>query len=290
MGGWGSECPGSQAGDLTSTQPGCIRDHFFDDVFPNGVTIGDPAGVGGGNPNFYAATWTSAAAVAAFLPAGETPGELNSDVIDPTETTAGVLAGQILALTLNREFNCSGVLNVLYDDLEIACLGTFEIPGECGKFAGITVDSFLVLANCAVGGRTQKLNGWDATLSDVNFTATCLNELFNFCNAPVVTVNTDLALANENESALPKEFGIDQNYPNPFNPKTAITFHLPEASHVELEVYNLLGQRVVSLAHGGYEAGSHTVSWEAGENSSGLYLYRLKAGGKVFTRKMLLLK
>lgn len=68
IGGWGSRCPDSQADDMLSTQPGCIRDHYFALVFPSGVTIGDPAGFGEGNPNFYSARWTSSAAVEEFLP------------------------------------------------------------------------------------------------------------------------------------------------------------------------------------------------------------------------------
>jgi flagellar hook assembly protein FlgD len=83
---------------------------------------------------------------------------------------------------------------------------------------------------------------------------------------------------------------LHQNRPNPFNPTTEIAFSLPEASQVTLEVYNIMGQKVVTLINGYVEAGEHTVIWDGSNVTSGMYLYRLKAGAVDETRKMLLLK
>ena len=80
------------------------------------------------------------------------------------------------------------------------------------------------------------------------------------------------------------------NYPNPFNPATQIGFSLPAASHVTLVVYNIMGQQVAVLADGQYEAGDHSVTWDASAQSSGVYLYLLDVSGFSQTRKMLLLK
>jgi len=90
--------------------------------------------------------------------------------------------------------------------------------------------------------------------------------------------------------ALPNEFGLEQNYPNPFNPTTEIAFSLPSASHVTLEVFNIAGQRVAVLADGSFESGRHIVTWDASQQSSGMYLYRLTSGNSIETRKMILLK
>jgi hypothetical protein len=86
-----------------------------------------------------------------------------------------------------------------------------------------------------------------------------------------------------------------QNYPNPFNPITEISFSLPNAGHVKLEVYNIMGQRVTTLVDEYREAGTHSVTWnsknDAGhEVSSGVYFYRLESGSFTETRKMVLLK
>lgn len=89
---------------------------------------------------------------------------------------------------------------------------------------------------------------------------------------------------------LPVEFALDQNYPNPFNPSTIISFDLPRASRVRLEVYNLLGQSVRVLADGRFGAGTHQVEFNADNLPSGIYFYRLSHDGESLTRKMILLK
>jgi hypothetical protein len=85
-------------------------------------------------------------------------------------------------------------------------------------------------------------------------------------------------------------FQLHQNYPNPFNPTTTIAYSLTQSADVELKVYNLLGQEVAVLAEGSQSAGLHQVRWDASEQASGIYLYRLRAGDAVTTKKMLLLK
>jgi hypothetical protein len=94
---------------------------------------------------------------------------------------------------------------------------------------------------------------------------------------------------------LPSHYSLIQNYPNPFNPVTIIQYSLPKRSHVTIEVYNLLGQKVRILIDGEESAGTYTVTWDgtslSGESvSTGIYFYRFQAGDYVETKKMLLLK
>ncbi len=96
-------------------------------------------------------------------------------------------------------------------------------------------------------------------------------------------------------SALPSSFALEQNYPNPFNSDTVIRFALPERGEVQLGVYNLVGQLVVELVRGVREAGSYRVDWDGRDAggrglASGVYLYRLRAGERVETRKLVLVR
>jgi hypothetical protein len=94
----------------------------------------------------------------------------------------------------------------------------------------------------------------------------------------------------EDGGTLPGQISLAQNYPNPFNPKTTIAFDIPRASHVNLEVYNLLGQRV-AVVHDGYlGAGHHALIFDASALGSGVYFYRLNAGENSTARKMVVLK
>jgi len=107
--------------------------------------------------------------------------------------------------------------------------------------------------------------------------------------------NGTTAVEEKNEKEIPAEFELSQNYPNPFNPSTTISFGLPVNSHTTLKVYDLLGREVVTLFEGELNEGRHSIIWN-GENNygmkvgSGTYIYRIVAGEKIFTRKMMLLK
>jgi hypothetical protein len=94
----------------------------------------------------------------------------------------------------------------------------------------------------------------------------------------------------EQEPMIPADFMIFQNFPNPFNPATTIEYDLPNVSHVTLEIFDILGRKVQTLADGRQEPGRLRVVWDAGRYPSGIYFYRLKANEFVETKKMVLLK
>ena len=94
---------------------------------------------------------------------------------------------------------------------------------------------------------------------------------------------------------LPMDFVLEQNYPNPFNPSTVIAYSVPVKSDVTLEVYNLIGQKIMTLVQGQVEAGKHSSQLNASSMSSGMYFFKLTAvgeNGTQFTssKKMTLLK
>jgi len=89
---------------------------------------------------------------------------------------------------------------------------------------------------------------------------------------------------------IPKEYELFQNYPNPFNPTTTITFALKKATKVDLRVYDLMGREVATLVNAKLPAGKHSVTFDASNLPSGTYFYRLKVDGRVFSKKMMLVK
>jgi hypothetical protein len=88
----------------------------------------------------------------------------------------------------------------------------------------------------------------------------------------------------------PRTFSLAQNYPNPFNPSTTIRFSLPSATDVTLQVFDPLGRTVATLADGKLEAGEHQVVFNGAGFASGVYFYRLTAGGFVQTKSMMIIK
>lgn len=98
-------------------------------------------------------------------------------------------------------------------------------------------------------------------------------------------------IKNKNEE-LPQSFALYQNYPNPFNPSTNIEFEVPPSSagKVKLSIYNVLGQELEILLDKQLTPGKHSVTFDASDLPSGVYIYSLKSGSQVLNRKMLLLK
>lgn len=93
-----------------------------------------------------------------------------------------------------------------------------------------------------------------------------------------------------NEDLVPERTTLEQNYPNPFNPSTSIRYTLNTNTHVHLEVYNMLGQKLMTLVDSDRPPGYHHVLLNAGSLSSGMYIYRLTTNQSVLTRKMILLR
>ncbi len=98
-----------------------------------------------------------------------------------------------------------------------------------------------------------------------------------------------------NLKPTPDIYGLNQNMPNPFNPSTTIGYQLPEAGHVSLVVYNLLGQEVRKLVDESMDAGYYSLVWDGMDDlgrqvASGIYMYRMQASTFSETRRMMLLK
>ncbi|MBU1100170.1 MAG: T9SS type A sorting domain-containing protein [Bacteroidetes bacterium] len=117
------------------------------------------------------------------------------------------------------------------------------------------------------------------------------NDYWDLIDEKIGAGATGIEFANE----LPTEFVLKQNYPNPFNPSTRIDYYLPQQGSVKLEIYDMLGQRVVELVNSKKSMGWNSVTWDGKDNSgaelsSGMYVYQIRFGTTILSKKMVLMK
>ncbi len=94
----------------------------------------------------------------------------------------------------------------------------------------------------------------------------------------------------EMEQIIPEKFCLFQNFPNPFNPVTTIRYDIVKESFVELKMYNVKGQLVQELVSETKKPGSYSTKWNAANCPSGVYIYRIRAGDNIESKKLLLIK
>ncbi len=137
-------------------------------------------------------------------------------------------------------------------------------------------------------------NDWTAPAYESYTSGVDTDEAFvyadNISDFSVFAVMSSDVATSSDLADLPEVFRLAQNYPNPFNPITTIRYELPEAADVQLEVYNLLGERVTTLVDSNQNAGRYDVGFDGSSLSSGVYVYRLRAGDFVKTMKLTLIK
>jgi len=118
------------------------------------------------------------------------------------------------------------------------------------------------------------------------------DELFSssgeFEIAEIIVANSQHEISVDLPLAV--SFNLSEAYPNPFNPTTSMVLNLVAAGDMKVEVFNLLGQSVKTLASGYKEAGTYNLSWDADEAAGGLYFVKAQAGGFTQIRKLVLLK
>lgn len=102
----------------------------------------------------------------------------------------------------------------------------------------------------------------------------------------IYITGTDVAENTE----IVKKYTLSQNYPNPFNPYTNIAYSIPRSGHITLKVYSILGKEVMTLVNENQAAGEYTVGFNAGNLSSGVYIYRIDAGNYTSSKKLTLLR
>ena len=95
---------------------------------------------------------------------------------------------------------------------------------------------------------------------------------------------------NDKDNSIPSAFSLNQNYPNPFNPSTTISFSIPSGSNTSLKIYNVIGQEVAEIVKEYLPAGDYSFLWNAEDQTSGIYVYKLVTNSFSETKKMVLIK
>ena len=140
-------------------------------------------------------------------------------------------------------------------------------------------------------------SGLSEILPDISFTNAMTGYISAWTGKILKTTNGGVTFLTQIGSEIPADFILGQNYPNPFNPATKIKFSIPSADEnnngfvsVSLSVFDISGKETIKLAGGQFKPGNYEVTWNAGDVSSGIYYYTLRACNYSITRKMIHIK
>ncbi len=298
-----------------------VDDYFFDGDWPS-VSIGDDYGSITGVVEYSYSEFKILPRNADDISeeGGCILGDLNGDggwnVLDIVTLANCILADNCADLPLG----CAGDLNGDggYNVLDIVTLANCVLADDCGgrvddasEAALIKKDNLVSIeANGFIGGVQMTLShGSDFTIkmTDRALFADYLTtgnetrllvispeteELFSFTGdfeiVEAIVANSQYEVSVD--LPLAASFNLSDAYPNPFNPVTTMTLTMPLAGEMTVEVYNLLGQVVATLASGYMEASTYTLTWDASNASSGVYFVQADAAGFTKTQKLMLVK
>jgi hypothetical protein len=142
------------------------------------------------------------------------------------------------------------------------------------------VDSGIVIRTSETESGDTVRNSYDGK-SELDFPARSVTTI-SFTGALVTNVS--------DQPVMPEEFSLSQDYPNPFNPSTTIGYLLAKDSFVQLDIFDVLGQKIKVLIDEKESVGKHTAYFDATDLNSGVYFYRLTAGGFSQSKKMIFIK
>jgi uncharacterized Ntn-hydrolase superfamily protein len=192
-----------------------------------------------------------------------------------------LLAHQILELMEVFFLSTAGT----FTDRLMAALQAAKVPGadiRCLSSGRSSISAFIRTARPQDTSGTLYLN---LNVNDAPYDMDPIDSLQRLYDIWKLTNDV-----SEGAVGVPVTFVLHQNYPNPFNPTTEIRYQTPEVSHVTLKVFDVLGREVATLVNEQKSPGTYTVQWDATGSASGVYFYRLSAGGFVESKKCVVVK
>ena len=239
---------------------------------------------------------------------GDANGDLILNILDVI-ALVNMILGEIEPNLSTSDMNADGIVNVLDITLLLnLILGDFGRTSDATHAIMNVADGVSITADGYIGAVQMTLlhdPGFELSLTDNAYVSdfktegseTTLivvmpedNQIFtttdNFEVAEVLVTNSD-SFVNVTELI---EFSLGSAYPNPFNPTTTIEFSAPEAGYASVKVYNLMGQVVGVLMDGMVDANTYSLTWNAKELSSGIYMIKAESNGNIATQKVMLLK
>ncbi len=168
---------------------------------------------------------------------------------------------------------------------------TWNAPQQLSQTTVANADGYST-KNPTIGEQVRKPiegvfeGGADVVWSEYN-PESSMGYYIMYARIPYVGTLTSLDDAKRNR---PYTFALKSNYPNPFNPQTTLQFEIPSQAHVQLEIFNALGQKVATVVNETLKPGIYKRTWQAGSLPSGIYFARLKAAGREATQKLVLMK
>ena len=205
----------------------------------------------------------------------------NDDGYSPSTDNEGQLIETIIPpsdLTLNNTSGDQVVLNWI-DNSETETKYIIERDDGNGYAEIAQVD-----ADITTYTDNNLSNGWHY----YRVKAQNINSESSYSN--IAEIFTGPMEVNQFGDEIPDDFTICQNYPNPFNPATTIRYGIPESANVKVTVYNILGQKILTLVDMMHSAGYYEVSFDGASVNSGIYFYKIEAGDFIQIKKMILLK
>ncbi len=181
------------------------------------------------------------------------------------------------------------------------CENYYEGPGK--RVFDVYVEGDRVVQDLDIYALVGRYSAYDLLLEDITVTDGILDIYFspvNFGNGPyedrgallngLVIERTGELGTEQGSIGLPQKYALHHNYPNPFNPNTTIEYTLPKQANIIITIYNLLGEHVATLINQNQDTGYHKCIWNAEDQPSGVYFYKLQTESFTQVKKMLLLR